>query len=66
MSGTSTLDRPRFFFIDEVAAILRRSEGATRHLITSKQLKAGKVGGRVVVRPEDLDAFIQSGFEDPQ
>ncbi|MDQ1084192.1 MULTISPECIES: helix-turn-helix domain-containing protein [Microbacterium] len=52
----------RYLFIDEVAMQLRRSVSATRWLITSGQLKAGKVGGRVVVKPEDLDAFVESGF----
>ncbi|OZD48688.1 excisionase [Rhodococcus sp. 06-1477-1B] len=45
-----------------MATELRRSVAAVRWLITDGQLKAGKVGGRVVVRPEDLEAFIESGF----
>lgn len=52
----------RYLFLDEVATELRRSVAAVRWLITDGQLKAGKVGGRVVVRPEDLEAFIESGF----
>lgn len=54
--------RPRFLFVDEVAAELRRSSAAIRYLIADGQLKAGKVGGRVVVKPDDLDAFVESGF----
>lgn len=59
----STETVPRFYFVDEVAQILRRSQNAVRWLIATKQLKTGKVGGRVVVKPEDLDAFIEAGFE---
>jgi hypothetical protein len=61
-SEISTTERPRFYFVNEVAKELRRSEAAVRYLIATNQLKAGKVGGRKVVRPEDLDAFIEAGF----
>ncbi|MEV7692497.1 helix-turn-helix domain-containing protein [Microbacterium sp. NPDC089189] len=54
--------RPRLLFVEEVARELRRSEASVRWLIATKRLKTGKVGGRVVVKPEDLDAFIESGF----
>lgn len=54
--------RPRFYFVPEVATELRRTEASVRWLIATKQLKVGKVGGRIVVRPEDLDAFIDAGF----
>lgn len=64
MSDSTTAVRPRFYFVAEVATILRRSENAVRWLIATKQLKTGKVGGRVVIKPEDLDAFIEAGFED--
>lgn len=56
--------RPRFYFVDEVATELRRSEAAVRWLIHTGQIKTGKIGGRVVVRPEDLDAFIDAGFSE--
>ncbi len=56
--------RPDLLFVDEVAAELRRSVDATRWLINSGQLKAGKLGGRVVVRRSDLDAFIASAFQE--
>lgn len=59
-----TLEPPRFYFVAEVATELRRSEAAVRWLIHTGQLKTGKVGGRVVVRPEDLESFISAGFED--
>lgn len=64
MSNITTAERPRFYFVDECAKILRRSEHSVRWLIATKQLKTGKVGGRVVVKPEDLDAFIEAGFEE--
>lgn len=63
MTETITAERPRFYFVDEAAKILRRSEHSVRWLIATKQLKVGKVGGRIVVKPEDLDAFIEAGFE---
>ena len=62
MSLPQTDHRPRFYFVDEVAAELRRSEASVRWLIATKRIKTGKIGGRVVVKPEDLDAFIESGF----
>ncbi|MGF6822420.1 excisionase family DNA binding protein [Microbacterium sp. ZKA21] len=64
MAETVTTERPRFYFVDEVATILRRSEHSVRWLIATKQLKVGKVGGRVCIRPDDLDAFIDAGFAD--
>lgn len=59
---TDTISRPRLLFVEEVATELRRSVAAVRWYINSGKLKAGKVGGRVVVKPADLDAFIESGF----
>lgn len=64
MSATAQAARPRFYFVPEVAIELRRSEASVRWLIATKRLKTGKIGGRVVVRPEDLDAFIEAGFEE--
>lgn len=64
MSTTPTEARPRFYFVPEVAAELRRSESSVRWLIANKRIKTGKVAGRIVVKPEDLDAFIESGFAD--
>lgn len=61
-----TLDNPpappRFYFVVEVAEILRRSEHSVRYLIATGRIKTGKLGGRVIVRPEDLDAFIEDAF----
>lgn len=50
--------------VDEVADETRRTVASVRWLIHSKQLKSGKVGGRRLVRREDLEAFINAGFEE--
>ena len=63
MSESTTASRPRFYFVPEVAAELRRTEASVRWLIATKRIKTGKIAGRVVVKPEDLDAFIEAGFE---
>lgn len=55
---------PDLLFVDEVAAVLRRSVDGVRWLINSKQLKAAKLGGRVTVRRADLEAFIAAAFEE--
>jgi|TARA_B100000378_G_scaffold258680_1_gene238114 excisionase family DNA binding protein len=64
MTAPATEARPRFYFVGEVAEILRRSEPSVRWLIATKRIKTGKLGGRIVVKPEDLDAFIEAGFSD--
>lgn len=53
---------PRFYFVKEVATELRRSEAAVRWLIHTGQIKTGKVGGRTVVKPEEVERFIEAGF----
>ncbi|SDL30128.1 helix-turn-helix domain-containing protein [Microbacterium azadirachtae] len=63
MTTTETPSQPRFYFVAEVADILRRSEESVRYLIAAKKIKSGRLGGRVIVRPEDLDEFIASAFE---
>lgn len=50
--------------VDEVADETRRTVASVRWLIHTKQLKSGKVGGRRLVRREDLEAFIDAGFEE--
>lgn len=60
----TTTSNPQFLFVDEVAAELRRSVDAVRWLINSGQLKAAKLGGRVVVRRVDLEKFIADAFAD--
>ncbi|MFK4789877.1 helix-turn-helix domain-containing protein [Microbacterium sp. ZW T5_56] len=49
--------------VDEVAEILRRSPGSVRWLIHTEAIKSGKVGGRRMVRRNDLQAFIDAAFE---
>ncbi|MEW1708010.1 helix-turn-helix domain-containing protein [Microbacterium sp. NPDC089190] len=66
---TTILDRDhplaaQLLFVPEVAEYLRRSVDAVRWLINSGQLKAGKLGGRVVVRRSDLEAFVDAAFEE--
>jgi len=64
MTSTPSEERPRFYTVREAAAVLRRSEPSVRWLLQTKQLKAGKLAGRVIIKAEDLDAFIESAFED--
>ena len=52
--------RPRFYYLDEVAAELRRSEASVRWLIFDGQLKSSKLGGRRIVTQEQLDEFFAS------
>lgn len=59
-----TTSHPRFYFVDEAATELRRTANSVRWLIKTKQLKSGKIAGRVVVKYEDLEAFIASGFQE--
>ncbi|WP_363459126.1 helix-turn-helix domain-containing protein [Microbacterium sp. LMI1x-1-1.1] len=54
--------RPRFYFVDEVATELRRTAASVRWLIHTKQIKAGKIGGRTVVAAEELDRIINEAF----
>ncbi|MFC5337534.1 helix-turn-helix domain-containing protein [Leucobacter denitrificans] len=63
MSTTQELASPRFYFVKEVAAELRRSEAATRWLIHTGQIKTGKLGGRTVVSAAELDRFIEEAFD---
>lgn len=56
--------QPDILFVSEVAEHLRRSVDAVRWLINTKQLKAAKLGGRVVVRRADLEKFINDAFEE--
>lgn len=51
-------------FVPEVAEYLRRSVDSIRWLISTKQLKAAKLGGRVVVRRIDLEKFVNDAFAD--
>ncbi|EPD83322.1 excisionase family DNA binding domain-containing protein [Microbacterium sp. oral taxon 186 str. F0373] len=55
---------PDILFVPEVAEYLRRSVDSIRWLINTKQLKAAKLGGRVVVRRIDLEKFVNDAFAD--
>lgn len=55
-------ERPRFYFIPEVATELRRSEAAVRWLISAGKLKSSKLAGRRVVTPSQLDEFFAEAF----
>lgn len=58
--------QPDILFVPEVAERLRRSVDAVRWLLNTKQLKSGKLGGRVVVRRVDLEKFIADAFGDDE
>ncbi|WP_294981726.1 helix-turn-helix domain-containing protein [uncultured Microbacterium sp.] len=58
------VQQPDILFVPEVAEHLRRSVDSIRWLINTKQIKAAKLGGRVVVRRSDLEKFINDAFED--
>ncbi len=62
--SASAEDRPRFYFVSEIASELRRSEASIRWLIHTGALKTGKLGGRVVVAAEELDRFIAAAFKE--
>ncbi len=59
-----TVPPESLLFVHEAAEQLRRSVDSIRWLINTKQLKAAKLGGRVVVRQRDLDAFIAAAFDE--
>jgi predicted DNA-binding transcriptional regulator AlpA len=50
---------------EEVAALSRKSVGTIRWLkATGKGPRCGKLGRRVVYRRSDVEAWIQSAFDD--
>lgn len=52
------MERPRFYYVHEIATELRRSEAAVRWLMHTGALKSTKVGGRRVVLAEHLEEFF--------
>lgn len=52
----------RFYFVNEVASELRRSEASVRWLIHTGQIKTGKIGGRVVVSVDEIERIITEAF----
>lgn len=61
---TLATDAPqkRFYFVNEVAAELRRSEASVRWMIHTHQIKTGKIGGRVVISASEIDRLISEAF----
>ncbi|WP_402843724.1 helix-turn-helix domain-containing protein [Microbacterium sp. GXS0129] len=62
MRTTDTTPRHRFYFVDEVATELRRSEAAVRWLMQTGKLASSKLGGRRVVSQQQLDEFFAKAF----
>jgi hypothetical protein len=56
---------PRFYFVEEAAAELRRSVSSVRWLIHTKQIRTGKICGRVVISAGEIDRLIDGAFSDP-
>ncbi|WP_336640264.1 helix-turn-helix domain-containing protein [Microbacterium sp. USHLN272] len=58
------VDEPqkRFYFVNEVATELRRSEASIRWMIHTGQIKTGKIGGRIVVAAAEIDRLISEAF----
>jgi len=56
--------RPRFYFVDEAAAELRRSVASVRWMIQTKQIQTGKIGGRVVIAAAEIDRVIDAAFDE--
>ncbi len=50
---------PEYLTVREVAAIYKVNEITVRRHIRSGKLRAVKIGGRVRVRKDDADAFVQ-------
>lgn len=57
-----TTDRPRFYYVKEVATELRRTEASVRWLIHTGQIKTGKIGGRTVVAADEVDRILAEAF----
>ena len=54
--------RPRFYYVDEVAVELRRSQASIRWMIHTGQIKTGKIGGRVIIAAAEVDRLIDEAF----
>lgn len=52
----------RFYFVNEVATELRRSEASVRWMIHTGQIKTGKIGGRVVISASEIERLISEAF----
>lgn len=47
--------------VSEAAATLRHSVSSVRRLVRRGRLPAYRVGGRLLFKPKDLDAFVAAG-----
>jgi excisionase family DNA binding protein len=56
------MEQADLLLVEEVAPLLRRTKNGVYWLIKSGQLRAAKLGGRVVVRRADLDKFVSDAF----
>ena len=56
------MDRPRFYYVKEVAIELRRTEASVRWLIHTGQIKTGKIGGRTIVAADEVDRILTEAF----
>ena len=58
---------PTLLTLEEVAALLRKSEAQLRWMIHSGTApKSAKIGGRRMFRAADVDAFIAAQFDNPE
>ena len=56
---------PKLLFVEDVAAMLRRSPATLRWMISQGTApKHAKIGGRIVFREEDVESFIAAAFEE--
>lgn len=53
-----TTDTPPLLGVPEIAAYLSISERAVRDLVSRRQLPVIKIGKRIRVRPDELDAYL--------
>lgn len=57
------MDKSKLLLVPEIAERLRKSEQAIRYQIHRGQLgPTAVIGGRRVMREEDLEAFIEAQF----
>lgn len=55
---------PALMFLSEVAEASRTPLATIRYYVQTGRLTTGKVGRRRVMKRADVEAFIQSGFEE--
>lgn len=60
--ATDLSSRPRFYYVDEASEQLRRSPASIRWMMQTGQIRAGKIGGRVVIAAEEIDRLIAEAF----